>query len=180
MLRIVVPRREWWDEEREEFIFVQETALQLEHSLISLSRWESKWQKAFLSDVEKTEEETLDYVRCMCLNPRVDPMVFRSLTSENLKDINEYISSPMTATVINYRRSAKPNKQKVTSELVYYWMIAFGIPFECEKWHLNRLLKLIEVCEVKNQPSKKRSQKEIMCENAALNKARRSQLKTSG
>lgn len=180
MLTITIPASEMWDEKNEKFIEIKECTLQLEHSLISLSKWESKWCKPFLFTKEKTEEETLDYVRCMTLTTRVSPEVYYGLTSENIKAINTYIEAPMTATCFRADRNGRGNREIVTSELIYYWMIALNIPFECQKWHLNRLLTLIRVCNIKNQPAKKMSRREIMSRNAALNAARRKQLGTNG
>ena len=180
MLTITIPASEMWDEKNEKFVDIKECALQLEHSLISLSKWESKWCKPFLFTKEKTEEETLDYVRCMTLTSRVSPEVYYGLTSENIKAINRYIEAPMTATCFGADRNGRGNREIVTSELIYYWMIALNIPFECQKWHLNRLLTLIRVCNIKNQPAKKMSRREIMSRNAALNAARRKQLGTNG
>ena len=181
MLQIVVPiSPEGWDEERQEFVDPQVKTLQLEHSLVSLSKWESKWHKAFLSKKDKTEEEIFDYVKCMTLTQNVDPSVYDHLTVDNVNQIKAYIEDPMTATVINTNSSDKSNKETVTSELIYYWMIALNIPSEYQKWHINRLLKLIEVCNVKNSPPKKRSKSDIMRSNAALNAARRKQLGTKG
>lgn len=180
MLQISVPGREGWDESKNEFIYPAPQILQLEHSLISLSKWEAKWKKAFLSKRDKTTEETLDYVRCMSLNQHVDPDVYNRLTSENIEQINQYISAPMTATCFPEDGSSSKSKETVTSELIYYWMIVNSIPFECQKWHLNRLLTLIKVCSVKNTPPKKRSQQEIMAEYAALNARRKKEWHTTG
>jgi len=180
MLRITIPAVELWDERKQEFIITKEQTLQLEHSLVSISKWESKWCKPFLTKQEKTFEETLDYIKCMTLTQNVDPEVYNYLTNENIKEINEYIGAPMTATYFSDEKTSKTSSEQVTAELIYYWMIAFNIPFECQKWHLNRLLTLIKVCSIKNQPPKKRSRKEIMSRNAALNAARRKQLNTKG
>lgn len=180
MLRITIPAVEQWDEAKQEFIYTKEQTLSLEHSLVSLSKWESKWCKAFLTKQEKTFEETLDYIKCMTLTQNVDPEVYNYLTNENIKEINEYIGAPMTATYFSDEKTSKTSREQVTAELIYYWMIALNIPFECQKWHLNRLLTLIKVCNIKNQPPKKRSKKDIMSRNAALNAARRKQLNTKG
>ena len=180
MLRITVPSTELWNEEKQEFVYTKEQTLQLEHSLVSLSKWESKWCKAFFSKKEKTLEEIVDYVKCMTLTQNVDPVVYDYLTNDNIDQINKYIEAPMTATYFSEDRIARANREQITAELIYYWMIALNIPFECQKWHLNRLLTLIKVCNIKNQPPKKRNRKEIMSRNAALNAARRRRLNTSG
>ena len=180
MLQIVIPGQEFWDEQKQEFINTKEQVLQLEHSLISLSKWEAKWCKVFLSKQEKTQEETIDYIKCMTITSNVDPEVYNHLTRENIKEIEDYIAAPMTATYFSSDNAGKSSREQVTSELIYYWMIALNIPFECQKWHLNRLLTLIKVCNIKNQPPKKMSKREIMSRNAALNAARRQQLNTKG
>ena len=180
MLQIVIPGQELWDEQKQEFINTKEQVLQLEHSLISLSKWEAKWCKVFLSRQEKTQEEIIDYIKCMTITPNVDPEVYNHLTRENIKEIEDYIAAPMTATYFSSDNAGKSSREQVTSELIYYWMIALNIPFECQKWHLNRLLTLIKVCNIKNQPPKKMSKREIMSRNAALNAARRQQLNTKG
>lgn len=180
MLRITIPATELWDEKTEEFVYIKEQTLQLEHSLVSLSKWESKWHKSFLSRSDKTDEETLDYIKCMTLTQNVDPDVYLYLTDDNIKQVNDYIGAPMTATVFRDDNNNKGNREVVTSELIYYWMIALNIPFECQKWHLNRLLTLIRVCNLKNTPPKKQSAKEIMSRNAALNAARRKKYNSKG
>lgn len=180
MLQITVPADELWDEAKGEFVPVKEQTLQLEHSLISLSKWESKWCKSFFSKKEKTYEETIDYIKCMTLTQNVKPNVYLNLSRENIDEINKYIEAPMTATVFSEDSMRKSSRETITSELIYYWMIALNIPFECQKWHLNRLLTLIRVCEIKNTPPKKMSRREIMSRNAALNAARRKQLNTRG
>lgn len=180
MLTITIPATEMWDEKNEKFIDIKGCRLQLEHSLVSLSKWESKWCKPFLFTNDKTTEEIMDYVRCMTLTTNVSPEVYYGLTPENIKAINEYIEAPMTATHFGLERNGSGRREVVTSELIYYWMIALNIPFECQKWHLNRLLTLIRICNIKNQPAKKMSRREIMRRNAALNAARKKQLGTKG
>ena len=180
MLKITIPSAELWDEDKEEFVYTKEQTLQLEHSLVSLSKWESKWCKAFLSKHEKTFEETVDYVKCMTLTQNVNSDVYQYLTNKNIAEVNRYIEAPMTATYFSDDKIGKTSREQITSELIYYWMVALNIPFECQKWHLNRLLTLVKVCNIKNQPPKKRSRKEILSRNAALNAARRKQLNTRG
>lgn len=180
MLTITIPATEKFDEIKGEFLYTTEQTLQLEHSLISISKWESKWCKPFLTKQEKTVEEIIDYVKCMTLNKNVDDAVYDCLTQANFKDINDYISAPMTATYFSNNERGRNNGEQITSELVYYWMIALQIPFECQKWHINRLLTLIRVCNVKNAPPKKMSKRDIVSRNAALNAARRQQLNSKG
>lgn len=173
MLEITVPAAEMFDESTQEFIESKEQTLQLEHSLVSLSKWESKWHKAFLSKREKTFEETIDYIRCMTITKNVDPSVYFNLSKENVEAINRYIEDPMTATHIAEDPNGSIGGDVVTSELIYYWMISLNIPQEYQKWHLNRLLSLIKVCNVKNMPAKKMSQSELMRRHSAINEARR-------
>lgn len=181
MLSIHVPESEKFDSVKNEFITIKETNLVLEHSLVSISKWESKWHKAFLHPTtKKTNEETLDYIRCMTLTQNVKPDTYYSLTSENFKAIQDYIDDPMTATTFNEVQKGPPNREITTSELIYYWMIAYNIPSEYEKWHLNRLLTLIHICSIKNGKQKKMSRKATLSRNAALNAARRQQLGTKG
>ena len=180
MLRITIPATEGWDEVNERFIKTNEQTLCLEHSLVSLSKWESKWNKAFLSNKPKTEEEVLDYIKCMTITQNVPPDTYNCLTRENIEEINRYIEAPMTATVITEDGKTTRGRETVTAELIYYWMIALQIPWECQKWHLNRLITLVKVCNVKNSPPKKRSARDIMSRNAKLNAARRKQYNSRG
>lgn len=179
MLRIKVPSAEYFNEKDNSFVFTEEKELQLEHSLVSISKWESKWHVPFLDKKDKTKEQAIDYVRCMCLTQNVDPEVFNRIPSDVMKQINAYIENPMTATTFSDNKKEK-SREIVTSELIYYWMVSLNIPFECQKWHLNRLLTLVRVCSLKNQPSKKMSQNEIIARNRALNAERRARLKTKG
>ena len=181
MLRLTIPLSpEGWDEEKQEFVEPKTITLNLEHSLISLSKWESKWCKPFLSKDEKTYEETIDYIKCMTTTQNVDPDVYNHLTQANVKAINDYIEAPMTATTFHNEKKGRLNNEIVTSELVYYWMVALQIPFECQKWHLNRLLTLIKVCNIKNEPPKKMGKGDVMRRNAELNAARRKQFNSKG
>lgn len=181
MLTITVPiSPEGWDEAKQEFVDPQHVTLQMEHSLISLSKWESKWRKPFYSKKEVSSEEMLDYIKCMTLTEGVDDDVYNHLTEKNVDEIKKYIENPMTATTFRKDNKSSANGETITSELIYYWMISSNIPFECQYWHLNRLLTLIRVCGIKNNPPKKRSKRDIMSQNAALNAARRKQLNTKG
>ena len=180
MLQITIPATEQWDEAKEEYVYTKERTLQLEHSLVSLSKWESKWCKSFLSNKNITEEETMDYIRCMTLTQNVPKEVYDYIPDSIVEQITAYINAPMTATYFSGNENKRMNREIVTSELIYYWMIALNIPFECQKWHLNRLLTLIRVCNIKNTPPKKRSKRSIMSRNAALNAARRQQLGSLG
>lgn len=181
MLQITIPSgEEQWDEAKQEFVYPKERTLQLEHSLVSLSKWESKWCKPFLSKQPKTFEETLDYIKCMTLTPNVGVDAYKYLTISCIDQINKYIDAPMTATTFSENKTAKANREQVTAEIIYYWMIALNIPFECQKWHLNRLLTLIRVCDIKNTPPKKMSRREIMNRNRALNAARRKKYNSRG
>lgn len=179
MITIVI-RDELWDEENEEFKYGEPKTINLEHSLVSISKWESKWCKPFLSTADKTPEEWLDYIRCMTITKNVSPETYKRMSTKNFQDILEYMNAPMTATTIRSTAPARPNREVVTSELIYYWMLSFRIPFECQKWHLNRLLTLIRVCDVKNQKPKKMSQREIASKYASLNAARKLKYNTKG
>lgn len=182
MLRITIPSAELWNEKTQEFQYTKEQSLVLEHSLVSLSKWESKWEKPFLNPKqEKTTEETIDYIRCMTLNQNIDAKCYKYLTNENMKEINNYIDAPMTATVFYEEKNKfKGYRETITSELIYYWMIALNIPMECEKWHLNRLFTLIKVCDIKNRPTKKGNMRSTMKKYASLNAARRKKFNTRG
>jgi hypothetical protein len=180
MLQITIPATESWDERKQEFVSTKERTLQLEHSLVSLRKWESKWHKAFLTKQEKTLDETLDYIKCMTITQNVDPEIYNFLTPANIEQVNQYIADPMTATSFAEDKTSKGSRETVTAELIYYWMIALQIPFECQRWHLNQLLTLIRVCNIKNAPPKKRSKRDTMSQYAALNAARRKQHNTRG
>lgn len=180
MLTIVVKGGELWDEQKQEFFYPKDQILQLEHSLVSLSKWEAKWCKSFFLKEEKTREETIDYIKCMTITQNVKPEVYLNLTDSDIDKITEYINAPMTATVISDDRIKGRSRETITSEVIYYWMIALNIPFECQKWHLNRLTTLIKVCNIKNTPPKKLSNGEIMRRNAELNAARRKRLHSKG
>ncbi len=183
MLKITVPAcTEQYDEVNNVFISAtKEQTLSLEHSLVSLSKWEAKWHKPYLSKEPKTTDEFVDYIRCMTLTQNVDPNVYTALSvmPRLLAKVSAYIDASMTATTFP-KGNNPPNREIITSEIIYYWMVSYNIPFECQKWHLSRLLTLINVCNVKNAPQKKMSRQEVMNRNRALNAARRKKLKTRG
>lgn len=185
MLKIEVLGGELYDEEHERFISIKPTTITLEHSLIAISKWESKYHIPFLEEGEKTKEQIQYYIECMTITPNVDPNVFNFMPSWQVEEIMEYVRDPMTATWFsddaNGRAGKTRQKEVVTSELIYYWMIALNIPADYEKWHINRLLTLIQVCNVKNASNdKKMSNKEILQNNDAINAARRAKLHTRG
>ena len=180
-LPITIQAKDMFDPGTNQFITIKEQHLLLEHSLMSIEKWESKWHKAYLSKLPKTSEESFDYLRCMCLTPNVDPMVFRAIDRKTVKDIADYIKDPMTATTIKRLNNKPPSRDIITNELIYFWMTSYGIPFEpCRKWHFNHLMTLIEVASVKNEPPKKMGMRDILSQNASLNAARRAALHTKG
>ena len=179
MLRITLPV-ELWDEGKQEFVYLPGQTLELEHSLASLSKWESKMNKPFLSKDSKTYEESLEYLKCMMLTPNVTEDTYDYLMSHKLREVDDYINSSMTATILPPNRGRKGRPEIITAEVIYYWMIAMQIPAEYEYWHLNKLITLIGVCNVKNSPTKKRSSDEILRDQMALNAERCKQLNSKG
>lgn len=179
MLKVTIPSIELYDERINEFFTTKEQTIQIEHSLVSLSKWESKWCKPFLTKEEKTHEESIDYIRCMTITQNVDDNAYKLIGQGIIEEVSRYIEAPMTATVFNIENK-NGNREITTAEIIYYWMIALNIPFECQKWHLNRLLALIKVCDIKNTPTKKMSKRDIMERNRSLNLARREALNTKG
>lgn len=182
MLQITIPARQLYDEAKNEFIYEKGQTLQLEHSLVSLSKWESKWCKPFLGKGKLSHEETIDYIRCMTITQNVDPEIYGRLTSDNIEAVEKYIEAPMTATWFPQegKGKGKNSGETITNELIYYWMVALNIPLECQKWHLNRLFTLIKVCNAKNKPAKKMSKQEVLSQQRALNEARRKKLNSKG
>lgn len=179
MLEIYVPKIELFDEESYKFITRKPQVLKLEHSLISISKWESVYKKPFLGNKTRNAEELMFYIKCMCLTSNVEDFVFYNIPGVELEKITDYIDDTRTATWFAKTNDSAPSGEIITSELIYYWMVAFNIPFECEKWHLNRLMTLIRICIAKNNP-KKMSKNEILARNRALNEQRKAQLHTNG
>lgn len=173
MLKLQIPESEMYNEASGEFVTIKPTTIHLEHSLLSISKWESKWKKAFFGVEQKTPEQQLDYIRCMTIDSNVPPEVYMALTEDNMKQIRNYIEDPMTATTFNDKSRRRPNRSVLTSEVIYYQMVALQIPFECQKWHINRLMTLIHVCAVKNEPPKKMSKKSAANQQRSLNAIRR-------
>lgn len=173
MLKITVPAGELFDPVSETFIYTKETTLTLEHSLVSLSKWESKWKTPFLNH----EHSVLmfdDYIRCMTLTQNVDPNVYRVITPDIRKRIQEYMDDPMTAAIIREDpTNGRVSKEFTTSDLIYYWMVELGISFDCQKWHLNRLLALIRITNIKRKPPKKTNRAEVARRHHDINAARR-------
>lgn len=185
MLVIDIPERELYDPEAEEFFSIKPTRLTLEHSLLSIRKWESAWKKSFLKNLEERKLgplEMKDYIRCMTVNQGVDLNVYRSLTDKEIKCVMDYMNDPFSATTFSNAdpNAGKGKKETITAELIYFWMSSFQIPFECEKWNLNQLMNLIRIASIKNQPSKKMSKRDIMKKNSSLNAARRAKMGTSG
>lgn len=180
MLTIEVEPREMFNEQTGEFIQIPKTELRLEHSLISLSRWESKWKTPFLNLENPTQEQLIDYICCMSVDKTIGPEVVQSLPAADFIKIRQYIADPRTATTVSDRRNRKGGKKEIfTSELLYYYMIYYGIPFSCEKWHLNRLLMLIRVCGVKGgTTNQEMTMNEIFAQNNRLNNARRAAIRS--
>lgn len=178
-LTITVPATELYDRERGQFVSIKETTLTLEHSLVSLAKWESKWEVPYLSKKPKTDEQVLDYIRFMTLTKNVDPNVYMAMTNDNFMAIKQYIEKPHTATTIN-EHDSRSNSTVMTAEVIYWSMIAQNIPKEFEKWHLNRLITLIRVCAIKNAPPKKRGFMKTQNQYKAINDARRKLYNSKG
>lgn len=182
-LQITVPPLEiGYDPKTREFIYShsKEVTLTLEHSLVSISKWESKWKTPFLSKSEMTREETIDYIRCMTITQNVDPNVYKGIDESMIRKVNDYIKDPMTATWFAKEENKKHQSVIITSERIYYWMVALQIPPEYQRWHLNRLITLIRICELENRPKRKMSRAEILAQNRALNAKNKKALNSRG
>jgi|SRR6478609_10511077 len=180
MLKLMLQEEEYYNEETETFETVETVEIELEHSLISLSKWESKFKRPFLSPDPKTSDEILYYIESMIISPIHPSNTFELLTQKTIDKINEYIESSESATTFGKMPDRKGRGEVITAELIYYWMVAFNIPFECEYWHLNRLFALIRICNIKNSPQKKMSRNEISQRNRELNAVRKAQYNTNG
>ena len=180
MLTIKVPGKEFFDTVLQEFVSVDSVVLELEHSLVSLSKWESKFEKPFLGSAEKTDEEILAYIDAMILTEDYPSDIVKRLSKENVQQINKYIEAKMTATWFNEKKQPKKSQEVITAELIYYWMITFNIPIEFQYWHLNRLFTLIKIFSVKNAKSEKMSKKDLLAQNRELNAKRKAELGTTG
>lgn len=180
MLQLHFPETDLWDEETEKFITVKSQTIQLEHSLVSISKWEARWKKPFLSRSGHTAEETVDYIKCMTTTQNVNPLLYKTLTADQIVSVNKYIDDPMTATTISKQEGKGSMSRVITSEEIYYAMVAYQIPFECQRWHFNRLMTLIRICDEKNKPKKKMRKGDIARRNHSLNAARRARLGTKG
>jgi hypothetical protein len=184
VLTITIPASELFNEETQKFIYIEETELVLEHSLVSLSKWEQKWEKPFLGKERHTTEETMDYIKCMTLSPEyVSDKVYTSLSGDHLDQVGNYINAKKSATWFNETpgQSAADSGETITAEIIYYWLIALQIPFEVQHWHLNRLLTLVKVTNIKNDPNKKMMPKaDAAAQQRMLNEQRKQRLGTKG
>ena len=180
MLQLKIEDAEFFDERTETFVKIKGQTLQLEHSLVSISKWEAKWKKPFLTKNEKTREETLDYIRCMTITQNVDPMLYVCISNDQIAEINKYIADPMTATTFAKQEGKGGSNKITTSEEIYYYMASYQIPFTCEKWHFNRLMTLIKVCSEKNTPKKKMRKGDLVRQRRSLNAARRAKYGSHG
>ena len=180
MLTIRVSGIESFDDSTQEFTTEGGIVLELEHSLVSLSKWESIHEKPFLGKDAKTPEEIISYVKCMILHGEPPAEVFNKLSLRHVDDIRDYIDAKMTATWFNEQPGQPRSREVITSEVIYYWMTVFNIPFECENWHLNRLFTLIRVCNTKQAKPEKMTRAELANRNRELNAQRKAQLGTTG
>lgn len=179
MLTIRLPAAEYFNEDTGRFETVEAAEVDLEHSLVSLSKWESKHEKPFLDGKDRTNEEFFDYIYCMISSGKAPEHFKDRLTKEHMRMISAHIEAKMTATWFN-EQNTKPSREIITSELIYYWMFSLNVPKECETWHLNRLVTLLKVCHLKSQPSKKMGKAELAARNRELNAKRRAKFGTSG
>lgn len=180
MLTIKVGGTESFDDGTQSFVKVGGQKIDLEHSLVSMSKWESRHEKPFLGKLDKTSEEIISYVKCMIIDDNLPEEILLKLDEENFKEINDYIDAKMTATWFSEQPGEPKSREVITSELIYYWMTTFNIPWEAQFWHLNRLFTLIRICSLKAEKPKKMSRGEIARRNRELNAQRKAQLSTTG
>lgn len=188
MLKVTLKGGELWDPVEELFYYPKKQEITIEHSLVSLSKWESKWKTYFVGNTDITVAQFVDYVRCMTITQNVDPELYKCLYNDpdTIKKIADYMADPMTATTINEAAlklsggNRLISSKRTTSELIYYWMTALNIPFECQKWHLNRLLTLIKVASIESQPPKKMGKADAMRQQSSINAMRKAQHHTRG
>lgn len=183
MLSIIIPENEYWNPFKEEFIYTKKTVLNLEHSLISVAKWEGEYQKSFFDENKHSMEEIMNYIKCMTLDKGVDESVYLGINQEILATILAYMNKPMTAATFNDKQRRRPGRsgEKTTAETLYWMMAELGIPYDpCEKWHINRLFALIHFCQVKQTPGKKMPKDKILSDNMSLNALRRAKLNTKG
>lgn len=181
MLKITIPSRELFDNDTQMFVYSKEQTILLEHSLVSISKWEAITEKAFIGNSEKSIDDTMLYIQCMTVSKNIDEKVYAALSDENINAVKNYIDKKNTATTINkFYNGGGSSGDVVTSELIYYWMLCHKIPFECQRWHLNRLLTLIDICNVKNAPPQKMSRSALAQRNKSLNAQRRAQMNSRG
>jgi len=179
-LTVTFPGRDLYDQESGKFITIEKTMVTLEHSLISVAKWESKWKRSYFIKEPMTLEQSIDYISCMCLTKNIDPKIFRTMDKETAQKISDYIADPMTATTIN-RRNKRPSRKIITNEVIYFWMCNFGIPFDpCQKWHLNRLMTLIDVAAAEEAGEQKMPRREMLQQRAMLNAQRKAKYNTHG
>lgn len=182
MLRLTIPKQEFFDEKKSEFITKGPYKLTMEHSLLSISKWESKWNKPFLNNPEdKTKEELYDYIKCMIVNGKdEEDEIYYLLSNKNIEEINDYISAPMTGTKFyDFSDKGNSSNKPISSEEIYCKMFTYGVPIECQKWHINRLLTLLQVFDVKND-NKKMSNAEVSAAYRRLNAERRKKMNSKG
>ena len=170
MLRIVIDGEEEWDSENEEFVYPNRVVIKLEHSLVSLSKWESRFEKPFLSEDSKTTEELAGYVECMILDTDEPEKFVSMLTQEHVDRIQTYIDSKQTATWFNEKPSA-PNRQVITNEVIYYWLFSAGLDISCQHWHLNRLFTQLRVHSAHNEKANNGGKKKRLTSDDARNRA---------
>ena len=176
MFELTIGATEHFNQETSEFEMLNGVTIELEHSLFALSKWESKFEIPFLNNDNLTDEQMMYYIQCMTITKNVDPKLYGSLSEANIITVNEYLNKKHTATWFSEHGNGpgrRTSNEIVTSELIYFWLTACQIPFECEHWNLKRLLTLIQVCNEKNKPQKKMDRKTMMNKHRSVNASRR-------